>query len=324
MAPTRLTSRQRLLGNLTFDQLYTFTMVVRAGSFSAAAKDLALTQPAVSQRIRHLEQTLGTNLLDRTPGTGTSLTVDGQEFLGFAQQILRMMDEFHAELEGTKRESQDAAQLTIASSSDYIGHMLMRVMADLYDKNPALKLVLRHCPSAVQTGKMVLDGEADLGLGRAPAPEGVQVLGFVHEHLYLVAHPDDPITQATYDERIPALSTHRFSTFAPDMRSRQLVDRWAEQHDLELDVLIESRNLETMKKAVIQGLSVAILPSYSVEEEIANGLLTMVDVPSLPLSRDAVIFSRTEVLSYEAKLVLDAINAHFHAEQEPDVPFARA
>ena len=73
--------------NLTIAQLRAFERIVRLGSFRAAADQLGLTQPSVSQRIQELERILGAKLFQRR-GPRVNLTVEGQALIDYADQVL--------------------------------------------------------------------------------------------------------------------------------------------------------------------------------------------------------------------------------------------
>ena len=78
--------------NVTLSQVLAFERVVRLGTVHAAAEDLGLSQPAVSQRIRELEQTLGAKLFVRN-GRRITVSADGTAMLAYADQLLKTTDE---------------------------------------------------------------------------------------------------------------------------------------------------------------------------------------------------------------------------------------
>jgi DNA-binding transcriptional LysR family regulator len=284
----KVTSRQALIANLSVDQLFAFQTVARAGTVRAAANDLALSQPAVSQRMRHLESVLGIALFDRHPGQPASLTAVGEDLLEVAERILTEVDSFHLRLEQGKR---PARSFTIVSGADHIKYLLLTAVAALKRRHPGIRVVLKHEATAHDTTEALLAGRADVGFCRSPAPEGLRRLGIVSEELFLVAHPEHKVVKMGPSEALHALSTTDLATYAPGMRSRQLVERWAQKHDVELNIVIESRNVEAMRLSVLENLAVAVLPLVSVTSEIAAGRLVKVPVPGLPLSKETEILA---------------------------------
>lgn len=286
----RHTSRQRLIAGLTFDQLFTFLTLVRAGSFRAAAVELTLTQPAVSQRIRHLESLLGTSLLERRQGAKSEMTPAGRELLSFAEDILGRADRFHQRLEQLKYLPENTT-LTVVSDSDHIKHLLVEAVIAMKEAVPTVRVVIRHEPSRQACTQALLDGQADIGICRYPAPSEFPALGTIEERMYLYARPDDPIVSLPEHERIGHLARADFATFADGMRSRQLVERWADKVGASLHIVLESRGLEAMRTYVTRGLALAILPEFCVREDLRAGLLQAVPAPGLPLLRGAVILT---------------------------------
>jgi DNA-binding transcriptional LysR family regulator len=284
------TSRQRLVAGLTFDQLYTFLTLVRAGSFRAAAVELTLTQPAVSQRIRHLESLLGTMLLERRQGARSELTPAGRELMSFAEDMLARADRFHHRLEQLTYVPENST-LTVVSDSDHIKHLLVEAVMAMKETAPSTRVVIRHEPSRQACTRALSEGRADLGICRHPAPSEFPSLGTIEERMYLYARPDDPIHALAEDERIDYLARADFATFADGMRTRQLIERWAQKVDVSLKIVLESRALEAMRTYVAKGLALAILPEFCVREDVEAGHLCAVLAPGLPLQRGAVILT---------------------------------
>ncbi|MFC4857239.1 LysR family transcriptional regulator [Actinophytocola glycyrrhizae] len=286
----RHTSRQRLIAGLTLDQLFTFLTLVRAGSFRAAAVELTLTQPAVSQRIRHLESLLGCTLLERRQGARSEMTPAGRELMSFAEDMLGRADRFHQRLEQLKYLPENST-LTVVSDSDHIKHLLVEAVIAMKETAPSTRVVIKHEPSRQACTQTLSEGHADLGICRYPAPSEFPSLGTIEERMYLYARPDDRIHALAESERIDHLARADFATFADGMRSRQLVERWAEKVDASLHIILESRGLEAMRTYVTRGLALAILPEFCVREDLRAGLLQVVPAPGLPLLRGAVILT---------------------------------
>ncbi|MER5217644.1 LysR family transcriptional regulator [Streptomyces sp. NPDC002838] len=286
----RHTSRQRLVAGLTFDQMFTFQTLARAGSFRAAAAELALTQPAVSQRIRHLERLLGCTLLERRQGSRSELTAVGRELLAFAEEVLTRTDRFHHRLERMKDLPEDST-VTVVSDSDHIKHLLVGAVMAMKETAPSVRVVIKHEPSRQACTQALSEGRADLGICRYPAPSEFPALGTIEERMYLYARSEDRIHTLPQADRIAYLARAEFATFADGMRSRELVERWAEKVSVSLHVVLESRGLEAMRTYVTRGLALAVLPEFCVREDLRAGLLKAVAAPGLPLLRGAVILS---------------------------------
>lgn len=319
----RHTSRQRLIAGLTFDQLYTFQVLVRAGSFRAAATELTLTQPAVSQRIRHLERLLGCSLLERRQGVRSELTAAGRELMNFAGDMISGADRFHQRLEETK-DLPENSSLTVVSDSDHIKHLLVEAVMAMQETVPSVQVIIKHEPSREACTRALAEGRANLGICRYPAPSEFPSLGMIEERMYLYARPDHPIHCLEGDDRIACIARTGFATFADGMRSRQLVERWAEKLGVSLRVVLESRGLEAMRAYVTRGLALAVLPEFCVGEDSRAGHLQRVSAPGLPLIRRAVILTSPDrEVPQAARIFLSMLPTKVDASPNP-VPHASA
>jgi len=313
----RRTRLQSLVTSLSFDQLLTFQVLARAGSFRSAAAELALTQPAVSQRVRHLERLLGCVLLDRRKGTRSQLTPAGRELMAFADDMLARVETFHRRMEQMKA-LPDNTSITVVSDSDHIKYLLVEAVLAMRDAAPSVEVVIRHEPSREKCVRELAEGRANLGICRYPAPSEFGCLGTIEERMYLYARPQDPIHALPPDERLEHLAGTGFATFAEGMRSRELVERWAEKVGVSLRIVLESRGLEAMRTYVTRGLALAVLPEFCVVEDLALGNLRVVDVPGLPLVRGAVILTPPrQELSQAVRLFLRMLPAKIDTSISP-------
>ncbi|WP_432535148.1 LysR family transcriptional regulator [Kineococcus arenarius] len=315
----RHTRLQSLITSLSFDQLLTFQVLGRAGSFRAAAAELALTQPAVSQRVRHLERLLGCVLLDRRKGTRAQLTPAGRELMGFADDMLARVETFHRRMEQMKA-LPDNTTITVVSDSDHIKYLLVEAVLAMRDAAPAVDVVIRHEPSRDACVRELAEGRANIGICRYPAPSEFGCLGTIEERMYLYARPEDPILALPPEERIEHLARSGFATFCEGMRSRELVERWAEKVGASLRIVLESRGLEAMRTYVTRGLALAVLPEFCVVEDLTLGNLQVVDIPGLPLVRGAVILTPPQQeLSQAVRLFLRVLPAEIDMAISPVV-----
>ncbi|GAB3161913.1 LysR family transcriptional regulator [Myceligenerans halotolerans] len=311
------TSRQNLIAGLSLDQLFTFQTLGRAGSFRAAAAELALTQPAVSQRIRHLERLLGCALLDRRQGARSELTAAGRALMEFADEMLVRTDFFHERLERMKDLS-ESSTLVVVSDTDHIKHLLVEAVVTMKRIAPGVNVVIRHAPSRESCMRELETGDADLGICRAPAPDGFGVAGTIEERMYLYARPNDPILALDEDDRLEHLAGVGFATFATGMRSRELIERWAKKVGVSLRIVLESRGLEAMRTYVTRGLALAVLPDFCAVQDERDGRLATVPVTGLPLVRGAVILTRSDRdIPHHAKVFVDVLPAKVDATLSP-------
>lgn len=303
----RLTSRQRVISSLSFDQLLAFQTVTRLNSFSAAATELSLTQPAISQRMKHLERILGCSLFERKNGAHAELTPAGHEVAAFADQVLTYTDDFRDRL-GRIAHDANETTLTIYSGSDHIKYLLTTAVIKMRRLEPTIHIRIRHLSSTESIVNELAHGDADLGICRAPVSSDVRVLCRLSERLELFANPNDPIISVDQSEVTQYIASSNLALFAPGMRSRENVDRWADQFGITLNPVLEARNIEAMRTYVTQGLALSILPRMCVDDDIRNQRIVSVPAPGLPLNRPiAVISQRDGAVPHKVRRFLDAL-----------------
>src|SRR5262245_13686806 len=140
--------------------LETFAKVAELASFTAAAKDLGLTQAAISQRVHALEQAVNTALFERQPGK-TALTEAGQRLYPFAQRILTLHREAIAAVTGQVVPL--AGELALAASSVPGEHLLPAMLAEFHRQHPGVQVRVSVTDSRA-VAHAVAEGEAHLGL----------------------------------------------------------------------------------------------------------------------------------------------------------------
>ncbi len=285
MSRSRSTLRSPLVAALTFDHLYTFKVVVEARSFRRAAEKLAMSQAAVSQRVRYLEQILGAPLFDRQRGGAPRLTQAGERLRALAEAALGELEHFRSDVQGllTPRAGD---RFTVAAGPSFIKYRLLLMIREFNRQYPDVEVRLRHSASPEEVLTLVLNGEADLGI-HVGHPAGSQVRSFpiAEDRLVLVAPPGHPILDTPAERRLLELPRVPFAIPSAAAHSRQLVHGWASHHGMTLRIKIEADNLDTLKEAVLQGVALAILPDFAVSDELQRGKLVAVEAPGLPLVR---------------------------------------
>src|ERR1700730_18640190 len=176
---------------MDIDQLEAFLAVVTYGGFHRAAEGLRLSQPAVSGRIRALEDSLGAILFARAR-PNPSLSPAGKALRPHAEQILRTV----ALARQSVHELQPGAggALRIAAALSICTYFLPDVMKDYQAANPKVMVSLRS-GNSMEVLKMVLDAEVDIGVARSLNHPEVETMTLRDDPLILVGHPAHPATR---------------------------------------------------------------------------------------------------------------------------------
>lgn len=271
--------------NLRFDHLVTFKAIVQCGSFKGAAERLLISQPAISDRIKQMEGAFGARLFDRGRGSLPTMTPLGQRLLVLADSVLDDLRVFQQDLERIA-EPLSGSIVTIAAGPSFIKYRLLSAVQGFREKHPEIDLKMSHSQSLPDILSAVTEGDAEIGIYPA-SPPAHQVARFPlgREKLVLAAPPEHSVLREPVDRRTKALEGVPLAVSSYAANSRQLLETWAAHHDVRLRISIEADNLDTLKEAALQGVALAFVPGFAVEDEVSDGRLATVDAPGLPIER---------------------------------------
>ncbi len=282
--------------------LKTFITAAELASFSLAAEQLYLTQPAVSKRISALENELGTRLFDRI-GRRISLTEAGHMLLPRARDILAEIDDSLRQIANLSGEV--GGRLSIGTSHHIGLHRLPPVLRAYTRAWPKVELDLRFMDSeaacrAVQTGQLEL-GIVTLPLTPLADLDSEPVWT---DPLRIVAGREHPLAGQPHIQ--PAqLATHAAILPAHGTYTRALLERAIASEAGSLQVSMTTNYLETIKMLVSVGLGWSVLPQTMLSDD-----LQALDVPDLPLVRQlGVVHHRQRTLSNAARAMLQQLRA---------------
>ncbi len=242
-------------------QLESFRAVLREGSFTAAAKKLHMTQPAVSLHIKALEEELGARLLDRD-GRGVRLTEAGAVLLEAADAALASLQEGArriAELQAPERGS-----VVLACGDTVALHLLPPVLTTFGKQHPLADVVV-HNHGSKTILEMLMNREADLGIVTRPpyVDQKLWVRTLLEDPLVLALPRKHPLAEA---KRVTLRALHGEAAvlLAKGAETRSLIDRGLRAEGVELQTVMESGNLEVVKAYVANGLGLSIVPEMAI------------------------------------------------------------
>lgn len=244
--------------------LKVFLAVVEQGSFNKAAEVLLLSQPAVSQKIRQLEAGLGVRLFYRSP-EGARLTPAGQVLLRYAQAMRWLL--VAAERQVTATEPSRALRLTLGATPSISIHCLPTWLQRFHQRYPHI-LVHLNTATTSHLVDQVVRYALPLALieGELPIESKVAYQLLRETHFVIVTPVREP--WVAY-QRLPlhALDGQPFVTRTPDAQTRRWLDRLLQQVGVQPRIVAELDSPEAIKKAVAQGMGVALLPTCVLSQE---------------------------------------------------------
>jgi DNA-binding transcriptional LysR family regulator len=262
-------------------QLQVFATVARHMSFSIAAEELMMSQPAVSQQVRALEHELDAKLFEWT-GQRLYLTEAGEAIRGHVDAILNRS----VDLEQTLAEFRGPSRGRLALGANTTGGMyvLPAIARAFRDQYPDAELTLQ-IESTNRIVDRVMQNFIDIAVVTGPlVDERLTITDLYEDELFLIASPRhqfaDRDSVTTED-----LAAARWVFYSPDSRTRALVQRAFEELGLKLTPAMQLTTTEAVKKAVEANLGVAMVSRFAVERELKLGELIRVPVQNLEIER---------------------------------------
>jgi len=305
---------------MEISQVEAFLAVETFGGFRKAADALRLTQPAVSARIKALEDSLGVALFARTQGR-PSLSAAGRALRPHAEQIVHALALARQAVHDLQPSAGGAVQ--IAAALSICTYLLPDVLTRFQAAHPRVMITVRSGHSK-EVLEMVLRGEADIGLARSLHHPSVHTVSLRDDPLVLVGNPTvwPPRTRRARLEEVANRPLIFFDRGSSDWTLTHGLFRRA---GLVPNVVLEVETIETAKRMVERGMGLAFLPHLAVFHEIRRRSLVAIEVADAEtLSRSLdVIHPRQRPLSPEALALLKTLRAAV-GESETPAPRPRA
>ncbi|MER7110425.1 LysR family transcriptional regulator [Streptomyces sp. NPDC000229] len=256
--------------------------VARHGSLGRAAREVGITQPAASSRIRSMERQLGVALVDRSP-RGSRLTDAGALVTDWARRVVEAAEAFDAGAQAL-RDRRDS-RLRVAASMTIAEYLLPGWLIALRAERPDTAVSLQAGNSTVVAASL-LAGEADLGYVEGLAvPEGLDAVVVAHDRLVLVTAPSHRWARRRAPLAPAELAATPLVLREYGSGTRQVLDAALAEHGGLADPLMELASTTAVKAAAVSGAGPAVLSELAVTEELSSRRLVEVPVEGVHLHR---------------------------------------
>jgi DNA-binding transcriptional LysR family regulator len=294
---------------MNLHELQTFVSIAKLGGVTRTASQLHRSQPAITRRIKLLEDQLGVPLLERGRG-GSMLTEAGRTFLPYAEAVLATLKDGAQALQALQGEDQGVVSLAIVGT--LAGTTIVEQLQRFSAKHRNARLELRTANS-FEVSDMVRRGEVSLGLRYFgdPSPELISeqiseerlVVVCSAQHKWGGKRLRDPGRLRT-DQWLALPMTRHRESFA-HLVARQLT---AAQLD---DVPVMAIDSLTAQKRLIEaGIGIALLPESIIQEELRLGTLRTIDIPQLQTTVPIhVLYRKNGYLTGASRTLLSLISA---------------
>jgi DNA-binding transcriptional LysR family regulator len=298
---------------MTVDEIDAFVCIARLGGFTEASRRLNRSQPAISRRIRELEQTLGAALFERAARTVT-LTEAGSAFLPHAEAALAAMRDGARAVRDRAEQARGTLTLSLAIVGTLADSHIVDALRTFESRFRQASVELRTATSR-EVSALVRSGEATLGLRYLPdADPSLESIPLGTEKLFVIV----PASHRVTARRLPdlrALHEERWLAFPPERRQPDsfghLLERQLAASGLVNPAFTLIDSLTAQKRLVEAGLGVALMPTSSVREELRLGSLRKIEVDSLNAALPVVAIRRKRgYQSHLATAFLEVLREH--------------
>ena len=251
-------------------QLQTLDAVARHGSFSRAARELHLTQPAVSMQVRQLERELGLPLLERV-GKRAFPTRAGEILLGHAARAVRELEtgvEIVQQLRGVV-----AGRIRLGTSASFSIYLLPSALRRFRARYPRTELVV-VTGNAPAIARSVVANELDVGIVSLPVREReLTVSSLYRDELVAIGSPGRAWRRGVR-VRAADVAAEPLILFEQGATLRRLIDEWFHRGGAVPALPMELGNTEAIKKLVETGLGLSVTSWFAVKTEVRAGRLS--------------------------------------------------
>lgn len=288
-------------------QLEAFHEAVQRGSISRAADALALSQPALTARLRTLEQELGEPLLVRHV-TGVTLTEAGRRFLPKVRQALTLLQQGVDDVRQIREAT--GGILRVGMSRELAPTIMPPALSRFATKHPNVEVQVRTAMSA-PLAALLTGGEVEFAVVVRPLRiAGVRTQRLHDDRIHFVAAPAHPLagrrSVSPADLGKAGLVVRESATFI-----HSLTMEFFHRHEVVPRIIAQADDTETVRRIVAAGQGVTFLPETSIRRELESGRLVSLTLPgiTLPIWWIWVISLRGSRLSGTARAFLRFLTA---------------
>lgn len=290
------------------ETLKVFCDLVDLESFSLAAERNFITQSAVSQQIRALEEKFKRRLLERVRGRrDVTLTPAGDVFYRESRNVLGAYDHLQESLRGVVGKIGGTVKVATVYSVGL--HELPSKVREYMTKFPSAKIDLEYSRTT-RVIRDVLTGAVELGVVAFPeARRGLTVIPMPSNRLVMICPPDHKFAKRA-QVKAKELNGQDFVLFERDVPTRKATDRILKQNQVDVRKVAEFDNIETIKRAVEVGFGLAIVPQPAVVEAERSGRLSVVKLAEKEWIRPVGVIHRSDrTLSLAARKFVELLES---------------
>lgn len=269
--------------------LEVFIKVAETQNFSKAGEELHMTQPAVSQYIKALEESFGTRLLERS-NRYVYLNQAGEIVYRHAKEILALYNKIQTSLDDLTHHAK--GPISIGASYTFGEYILPRVIVRLR-KNFPLIIPSVEIQNTKQIIELVKAHQIDIGIIEGNFQnEKLYTETISYDEMYIVAPPFHPLV-GKKGIFVKDLGDETWILREKGSGTRQAAETLFEMHHMSPKNIMEFGSTQLIKESVKEGMGISLLSKWAIENEQKDGSICAIPVPELPFTRKFSIVTHT-------------------------------
>jgi LysR family carnitine catabolism transcriptional activator len=271
-----------------------FVYSADAGSFTAAAEALFVSQPSLSEGIRRLERELATPLFHRV-GKGVVLTESGLVLLPMARNLLRDLEEAREAMIALK--GLQGGHVRVTSPPGLSVDPLAQIIGEFRNRYPGVTLSMLPAEDGNLATQAVLSAACEIGIVDRPLQSSDLVAHVIARNEIMVISPPGTGHRETTQISLEALTGRSFISSLPGTRTRTILNE-AREHGIDLRVVVETPHREAVVPLVLEGVGSAFVTSFVAREAQKRGAVASALEPRI--SYDVYLIHRSRPLTRAA------------------------
>ncbi len=264
----------------TLRQMQVFEAVSRHLSFSRAAQELGLTQPAVSLQIKQLEGLTRLPLFEQV-GRKVYLTEAGETLLDHVRAVLNAVENADEAMAALRGEAAGKLRIGVISTAKYVAPTILSSFESGF---PGIDLSLT-VGNRQQILALLGDNAVDLAImGRPPTSISVSATPFAPHPMVFICNPSHPMARKKIE--LSELDGEAFLVREKGSGTRTLMEDLLAEHGVAPSKLIEMTSNETIKQGVMAGMGVSFISAHTVGLEVSVGRIEVMLVKNTPIKRE--------------------------------------
>jgi len=279
--------------NIDLDRLSTFIRLAQEGSFTASGKSLRKSQSAISLQIAGLERQFGLQLIDRSTRP-IQLTEAGQLFLQFSTQIVNQTADFERTMSELARGV--SGEVKIGATTSVGAYLLPPIAGELTKTYPKLSITIVSLPQSSVLASVRASAVDFAFILSDRMPADLKVTTLKREPLWFVSSPENTLVKKSPLTMADLKSLPFIVGLQGDQYTGMMESILEERRFPKVPIAMRIGNYEGIKRAACAGIGIAILPEFTIQNEIRNGSLVRIGIENVSLSARIMLVERPQAL----------------------------